>query len=561
MIRLSALAIYVMAAALYAWKDWYKSLCALLLLMAVVEHPDMPKSILGIQGLNPWNLLLLVVAAAWAKARRDERLTWDLPRHITVMLALYLGVVLIGFVRLLLDRSYIDESVLSLTSEYLVNTLKWVIPGLLLFDGCRTPERFRMAYASVLGVYLLLGIQVIRWMPLSAAVSGDSLSARSLKILMNEVGYHRVNMSAMLAGASWAIFAALPLLKTTRQRVLVGMAGVSVLLAQALTGGRAGYVTCAMVGFILCVLRWRKLLLLGPVLAIGIVVLAPGVVERMFEGFSPETHSVPTRIERLRGGAPNAGADAYTITAGRIIIWPYVIDGILDRPLVGHGRLAMVRTGLAHFLATQLDEGFAHPHNAYLELLFDNGLIGLVIVLPFYGVVLWYSFRLFKDSRSPVFIAVGGSTMALILALLIAAIGSQTFYPREGWVGMWCLIFLMLRVRIQRDLALRDLAAGPQPAPAPNAAVTGSRLPQRSVPLPRPRPTPVAAQTAARPLGAYAAAAGRLPIRRPGEAPPPEISEDALWADRTSITVSPLRRLTARPRPAPPPRQRVSRAR
>ncbi|HEX5633875.1 MAG TPA: hypothetical protein VFX50_11640, partial [Gemmatimonadales bacterium] len=91
MIRLSALAIYVMAAALYAWKDWYKSLCALILLMAVVEHPDMPKSILGIQGLNPWNLLLLVVVAAWLKGRRDEHLTWDLPRHITVLLVLYLG--------------------------------------------------------------------------------------------------------------------------------------------------------------------------------------------------------------------------------------------------------------------------------------------------------------------------------------------------------------------------------------------------------------------------------------------------------------------------------------
>jgi hypothetical protein len=64
MIRLSLLAVYVAAAALYAGKDWYKSLCALVLLMAVEEHPDMPKTMLGIQGLNPWNLLLAVVVIA-----------------------------------------------------------------------------------------------------------------------------------------------------------------------------------------------------------------------------------------------------------------------------------------------------------------------------------------------------------------------------------------------------------------------------------------------------------------------------------------------------------------
>jgi hypothetical protein len=36
------------------------------------------------------------------------------------------------------------------------------------------------------------------------------------------------------------------------------------------------------------------------------------------------------------------------------------------------------------------------------------------------------------------------------LALLFAAMGSQTFYPREGAVGMWCAIGLMLRVYVQR---------------------------------------------------------------------------------------------------------------
>jgi O-antigen ligase len=532
MIRLSLLAIYVVGAALYASKDWYKSLCALILLMAVVEHPDMPKTILGIQGLNPWNLLLMAVVAGWAAARSKEKLKWDLPAHITVMLTLYLGVIIVGFVRMILNRDYLDESALSLTSEYLVNTLKWVIPGLLLYDGCRTRERFRMAMLCVLGVYVLLGVQVIRWMPLSAAVSGDALSERSLKILVNEVGYHRVNISAMLAGAAWAVFAGRALAENSKQGAAVLAASAATLFGQALTGGRAGYVTFAGVGFVLCVLRWRKYLLLAPVAVVGILIVAPGVAERMLEGFSPETRSMPTRIQQMQGGAQ--GADAYTITAGRNLIWPYVIDKISDRPWFGYGRLAMVRTGLTHFLSTQLDEGFSHPHNAYLEMLFDNGLVGFVLVMPFYWLLLWRSFALFRDSRSPVFVAVGGSTAAMILGLLIASLGSQTFYPREGWMGMWCLMFLLLRVWVQRELVLNvQTETGLRGFGAARGRTARDGLVGLPAAVSAPAPVSVATGTAPR------------SFRRPPMIvdKPATISEDALWGAPPPEPV-PIRRIT-----------------
>ena len=51
-----------------------------------------------------------------------------------------------------------------------------------------------------------------------------------------------------------------------------------------------------------------------------------------------------------------------------------------------------------------------------------------------------------KESKAAV--AAGGVCFALMLALAIAAIGSQTFYPREGTVGMWCAIGLMMRVHV-----------------------------------------------------------------------------------------------------------------
>ena len=102
----------------------------------------------------------------------------------------------------------------------------------------------------------------------------------------------------------------------------------------------------------------------------------------------------------------------------------------------------MRRTGLATFLLEELGESFPHPHNAYLEWLLDNGVVGFVLMMPFYVVVLALSTSLLRDSRSPVFVAAGGAALALVLALLVGSVGSQTFYPREGAVGMWAAIGL-----------------------------------------------------------------------------------------------------------------------
>jgi hypothetical protein len=77
--------------------------------------------------------------------------------------------------------------------------------------------------------------------------------------------------------------------------------------------------------------------------------------------------------------------------------------------------------------------------------------VGLLLVLPFYIVVLYHGISLFRDSRSPVFVSAGGVACALVLALLVASVGSQTFYPREGSVGMWCAIGLLLRVYVERS--------------------------------------------------------------------------------------------------------------
>jgi O-antigen ligase len=442
-----------------------------------------------------------------------------MPRHINVMLGLYLGVVVFAFMRMYGDTEiveyYYDGGTAYMINEFLVNNIKWVIPALLLYDGCRTEERYRLATLSILAVYFLLAVQVAKWMPPQLALDSDALERRSLRVLVSGMGFHRVNLSAMLAGASWAVLCTRALMPFGKRFVITAIA-IFIVYAQMMTGGRAGYGAFLAVGIALSILKWRRYLIMLPVAGLLAVTFAPGVIGRATEGFTAESHDSNRRLEEqaTRVVTSNSQVDAYTVTAGRSVAWPMIIAKIKENPVTGYGRQAMLRTGIATYLYDNFGEIFPHPHNAYLEQLLDNGLIGFSIIIPFYALMLFYSIRLFLDKKSPTCSAAGGVAAALIMGLLVSAMGSQTFYPREGWIGMWCAMMLMLRVRTER---LRVKAAA-------TATTTGSVA---------------AADTPS------ASPAPHLPPARPGVGP--------LWPAHAAPTPAVAR--TSNPAPAPTVRQ------
>jgi O-antigen ligase len=328
---------------------------------------------------------------------------------------------------------------MDITVNGLINPLKFLIPCMLLYVGCRTRERIIMASTSIMLLYFLISIQVIRYMGFHPSFSGQELSARAAKILQRSVGYNRVDLSMMLAGASWAAVAFSRLFEKKSYRWLALAAAAVILFAQSLTGGRAGYISWAGIALILCTLRWRHLLPLIPAAVMAIVIFMPSVRERMLSGFSE------------RSGAIAVEEDTSEITSGRNMIWPYVIAKIKQSPLIGYGRFAMPRTGLSSFSAEEFGDEFNHPHNAYLEMLLDNGVLGFLCVVPIYFVVLKRGFATFIARPDVIFEITGGMAVALVLALLLGSFGAQTLYPREGVMGMWAAIGVLLRVSVERS--------------------------------------------------------------------------------------------------------------
>jgi O-antigen ligase len=314
-----------------------------------------------------------------------------------------------------------------------------------LFDGCRSKPRLYAALFAVASVYLILSLQVIRWVPLSYAISGESLGERTHSILRNEIGFHRTDVAVMLAGGAWAVFALKELSVGTWRGY--GFAGASLIpvFALALTAGRAGYVAWAVTGACLTALRWRGMLVLVPVLAAAVISLMPGVVERTVEGISIKDDDLQEEW-----------VDAGKLTAGRNIAWPYVIERIGESPWTGWGRMAMTRTGISHTLWSQFGQAFPHPHNAYLELLLDNGVVGAVPLFCLYLVALAISCRLFVRGTDAMSFATGALSCSLLLSFLVGSFTGQSFYPRETNLGMYCGVWLMLRVYIEEQRAVRS---------------------------------------------------------------------------------------------------------
>jgi len=286
MIRITLLTILIAYLSAYAWKDWFRAACWLVLLMAIFQHPDMPKSVAGIPGLNHWNFLFINTLLAWLSGRKKQKLEWEMPSNINFLLWCYGLIIILSVIRYLSDNSGVIELFETLgegppgklndINEYLFNCFKWVIPGMIIFDGCRNRKQFNFAIIVLALLYILLALQVIKAMKLgSLTMGGDALQKKALKIISNSVGFHRVNVSMMLSGAFWSVFF-LKELATKKQLFFIILPSCfAIFVGMAMTGGRTGYGTWAVLGLIFCLFKWKKYFLLAPILYACVTTFAP----------------------------------------------------------------------------------------------------------------------------------------------------------------------------------------------------------------------------------------------------------------------------------------------
>lgn len=180
------------------------------------------------------------------------------------------------------------------------------------------------------------------------------------------------------------------------------LAGAAMLLAQSRTPVLA--VALAAVAMLFALRRWRPLLALGAALLLaggGLALKQPQIAERFASTFDPATYARAFDTDHFK---PTEGL------AARLPIWAGVLEIGAARPWLGYGfgwkKLAGVAVDDGHVArwAARPDDAFAreqawyfalppskvNPHNLYLQIYFESGLLGLAA----YATLLLVLFRL-----------------------------------------------------------------------------------------------------------------------------------------------------------------------
>jgi O-antigen ligase len=144
-------------------------------------------------------------------------------------------------------------------------------------------------------------------------------------------------------------------------------------------------------------------------------------------------------------------AGGLSTLTGRTELWRAVWPEIMRRPIVGHGFMASI------FVGQQVSgvPWATHTHNAFLEILYENGLVGLIIIVAINLVIVKNLWRALKGppKRNAHLLAVG--SWAIYVNLLINGFFSDTFggQPKSPFILLLGLLVVSeaLRRNAQRQ--------------------------------------------------------------------------------------------------------------
>ncbi|MEZ5530388.1 MAG: O-antigen ligase family protein [Porticoccaceae bacterium] len=233
----------------------------------------------------------------------------------------------------------------------------------------------------------------------------------------------------VIAGIYFGLFAALAvclIVIDSKNNKAVVILGVSVLLLLPyvfLTFSRTSWIAGAVsVGYLSLIFRHRASLVLAACLALIAIVMAAVYHNELL-------------IELTERQLSN-----------REQIWVWTLNNILEHPLLGHG--------FAHSFWPETV--FAHAHNFYLQVLFEQGIVGLCSFLAMLSVVIHAVWKN-KEERWVV-----GLFALVIYILMVMMVEIQHVITRPGlyWTVFWFPLALVVGL-VNRNASL-NLTLGTQ---------------------------------------------------------------------------------------------------
>ncbi|MFM1987609.1 MAG: hypothetical protein RJA99_566 [Pseudomonadota bacterium] len=351
---------------------------------------------------------LLVVAALLGTMinkcglQRTPHLGWILAIGVYTYLALWNCALRFGL-----------DSPVTLANPYLADWKNHVLLMLVYvaaYNALRTQAQVRMLVTISVGVLLFM---VQRELNSFVAGSSFSYGARA------NGPFWVVGMNANHFGAFVAHFGALALglalmEKQPLRRAFYAAAFVGSLYPLLFSYSRGAYAAAlaAMTVYGLMRHRW----MLGVVALLGIA----------WQGVLPD--SVVDRITMTEGEDGELEASA----AGRVEVWEHARALFLQSPLFG--------IGLNGFMTARSGETLTDPHNYYLKVAAEQGIVGLSLLVGLLLSFLRSAWRLQRDARTPFARGLGYGGVGM----MVAAMATNAFGDRFSQLALGSTLFLMM---------------------------------------------------------------------------------------------------------------------
>ena len=217
------------------------------------------------------------------------------------------------------------------------------------------------------------------------------------------------------------------ILKTNMpQHILLWLYMLNLLALLVFTQTRSAWISCGTIFFLYGLLKERKYLI---ICILGAMIMTA-------------TPAVQSRMNDLKEGTGVRSGEKLNSMSWRMKLWESSVPFMVRRPIFGYGLVGFEYNSPSFF--KQGKGELIHPHNVYVELMFNMGLVGLFTYLWIYARILK---DLFRKMRSRVGAQAKEAVIVFsyVLSYLMVCISDNTlYYLAFNWY-FWFFIGLIMR--------------------------------------------------------------------------------------------------------------------
>jgi O-antigen ligase len=328
-------------------------------------------------------VFLLLFGIVCATSRRKELDVGSFPKGFAVALMVYFAWQLIGLTYTAAPLPYAMETI------YSDRKILFILPLVLLFSDTEPKRRFLKVFLALAATGMVLSFALATpWVQQLVTLSPVKLTRSSAPLGPENLFRSYATQSMVFALcfflAQWFAFQQ----KTPARKGLFHVLSLGFLLnISTVTHGRSGYVVF-LVLVVWCFILWRGLK--------GVIL---GAVAAMLMAFLAFTVSSPVHDRVTKGvtEAQNfANIPVETSLGRRMVMYETTLGIIRENPLLGLGTGGFKQEFSA--IAAQKYSGWRaspadDPHNQYLFIQAENGLVGLAAFLCVIGMILTYAMK------------------------------------------------------------------------------------------------------------------------------------------------------------------------